>query len=343
MILIEPIRNGKWIKDGAYLLAIQYWAVENLDPDEIIIFPYICDPHVQIGYFQNPEVEINFDLLTKRNFPVVRRDTGGGAIYIDDLSANFSFSIPYNKYPQMLGNYSQFYAPIITILKNLGAKDVVFSGKNDLTINNKKISGAAMSLVKNRIYAGFSLLYDIDFETIEALLVPNRKKIEAKGIKSIAQRVEPLKNHLESKYQNLDSFGFKDLILQQYLVTQQLSQFQKFVLSDQAWAEIDELVAKKYKNWDWTYGLSPGYSYNRDARLEIGTINFSLEIEGFKIKKAKVSGDFFAKTSLSVLEEALINCRLDYQDLYQALSKINFDEIFFKPIEISKIIETILS
>ncbi|AHH45305.1 lipoate--protein ligase [Mesomycoplasma bovoculi] len=342
MILIEPIRNGKWIKDGAYLIAIQYWAIENLDPEDTIVFPYICDAHVQIGYFQNPELEVNFDYLEANKLSIVRRDTGGGAIYIDDLAANFCFSFPYRKHPSLLSNYGELYAPIVEILQDLGAKNVNFSGKNDLIIDGKKVSGAAMSLNGNRIYAGYSLLYDIDFDSLEKILRPNRKKIEAKGITSVRQRVAKIKEYLKPEFANLNAFEFKDLILDK-LEKKSLQSFQKYQLSDQDWSQIDDLIQKKYKNWDWTFGTSPAYSYNRDARLSIGTINFSFEIENFRISKVKISGDFFVKKSLESLEKALQGCKLEQNELQKALETIDLENLFFTKITAQEIIDVILS
>lgn len=66
MILIEPIRNGKYVKDGAYWLAIQIWAMNHLRLDDTIVFPSVAEPHIQIGYFQNPEVEVNFNYLKEK-------------------------------------------------------------------------------------------------------------------------------------------------------------------------------------------------------------------------------------------------------------------------------------
>lgn len=97
MVLIEPIRNGKYIKDGAYWLAIQIWAASNLKIDDTIVFPSIADPHIQMGYFQNPEVEVNFKYLKEKNLEIVRRATGGGTIYIDSNSVNICYLIPYKK------------------------------------------------------------------------------------------------------------------------------------------------------------------------------------------------------------------------------------------------------
>ncbi len=173
------------------------------------------------------------------------------------------------------------------MLKELGAKNVVQSGKNDLTIDGKKVSGAAMMLNGDVIYGGNSLLYKVDYDAMVDSLNPNRKKIEAKGVKSIRQRVAPLSNYFDEQYRNLDIFEFKDLVIKKLFGVDDLSKVKRYELTEQDWAQVDELVNTKYKNWDWNYGLSPRYEYNRDARLAIGTINFSLAVEGQRMKKSK--------------------------------------------------------
>ncbi|WP_434338040.1 lipoate--protein ligase [Mycoplasma capricolum] len=341
MILIEPIRNGKYIKDGAYWLAIQIWAANNLKIDDTIVFPSIADPHVQMGYFQNPEVEVNFKYLKEKNLEIVRRATGGGTIYIDSNSVNICYLIPYKKGTEILGNYAKFYEPTIKILKELGSKNITQSGKNDLTIDGRKVSGAAMMLLDDVIYGGNSLLYNVDYDAMTQVLNPNRKKIEAKGVKSVSQRVAALSQYLDEPYRNLDIFEFKDLMIKKIFNVDDLKDVKRYVMTDKDWEQVDELIKTKYKNWEWTYGLSPRYEYNRDARLSIGTINFSLAIENQRISKIKISGDFFAKKDLQELEKSLIGTKMIYEDLVKAFSDADLQSYFFtevKPEEVAKII-----
>lgn len=345
MILIEPIRNDKYIKDGAYALAIQVWALHNLKiEDETIIFPFICDPHIQLGYFQNLEVEVNKEYLEKNNIPVVRRDTGGGAIFIDCNSVNFCFLIPLNfETNSIYANYQEFYKPIIKVLKDMGIENVMQSGKNDLTINGKKVSGAAMLKEGNIVYAGYSLLYDVDLDAMILALKPNRKKIESKGIKSIKQRVDKLKHHLDEQFKNLTTFEFKDEIIKRLMNVEKIEDVKRYVLSNEQWLEIDKLVEQKYKNWDWVYGLNPRYEYNRETRLKIGTINISLVIDDSKIKSCKISGDFFAIKDLTTFEKGLEGTKMIKQDLKTKLQELDISSYFLKQIDSDQFLELILS
>ena len=94
MYLIEPIRNGQYLPDGALTLAMQVYVLNHLDLDETILFPYYCKPKVEIGRFQNAEVEVNHDYLKEHDIQLVRRDTGGGAVYCDQGAVNVCQAIP---------------------------------------------------------------------------------------------------------------------------------------------------------------------------------------------------------------------------------------------------------
>ena len=96
MYLIEPIRNGKYVTDGAVALAMQVYVQQNVFLDDDILFPYYCDPKVEIGKFQNTVAEVNEQYLKEHNIQVVRRDTGGGAVYVDSGAVNVCYLIQDN-------------------------------------------------------------------------------------------------------------------------------------------------------------------------------------------------------------------------------------------------------
>ncbi|MBY7704441.1 lipoate--protein ligase family protein [Vibrio harveyi] len=186
-----------------------------------------------MGYFQNPEVEVNFKYLKEHNLQIVRRNTGGGTIYIDSNAVNVCYLIPYKDHKKILGNFDEFYKPTIKILKEMGAVNITQSGKNDLTIDGRKVSGAAMMLLDDVIYAGNSLLYRVDYDAMVEVLNPNRKKIEAKGIKSIRQRVAALSEYLSDEYNNLDIFEFKDEFLKKLFNVDDLSKVQRYLINEE--------------------------------------------------------------------------------------------------------------
>ena len=209
MYLIEPIRNGEYIYDGAVALAIQVHVLNKLNLDEDIIFPYCCKPKVQIGLFQNAEKEINHDYMKANDITLVRRDTGGGTVFLDEGAVNICLIMSGDN--NIYGNFKKFYEPAVNILKDLGVDKVEQTGRNDLVIDGKKVSGAAMTLVNGKIYGGYTLLLDVNYDAMVNVLTPNRKKIESKGIDSVRSRVTSLREHLAEEYRSLSVVDFKDL------------------------------------------------------------------------------------------------------------------------------------
>ncbi|MBO3065183.1 lipoate--protein ligase [Staphylococcus shinii] len=338
MYLIEPIRNGEYITDGAVSLAMQVYVSENIFLNEDILFPYYCDPKVEIGRFQNTAVEINQDYLEQNDIKIVRRDTGGGAVYVDRGAVNMCCIL--EKDDTIYGNFKKFYEPGIQALHRLGATEVEQSGRNDLAINGKKVSGAAMTLIKGRIYGGYSLLLDVDYEPMVNVLKPNRKKIESKGIKSVRSRVGSIRPYLASEYQNITIETFKNLMVKQVLGVDDLSNAKRYILTDKDWKAIDDMLEKKYNNWEWNYGRSPRYEYNRDARLVAGTIDISLAVEQGRISACRIYGDFFGQGDISDVENQLQGVRVVKDDIIAALNELDVTYYFGKttPEELAEVI-----
>ncbi|MFH4906705.1 lipoate--protein ligase [Staphylococcus cohnii] len=340
MYLIEPIRNGEYITDGAVNTAMQVYVSQNIFLDDDILLPYYCDPKVEIGRFQNTAVEINQDYIDEHGIQVMRRETGGGAVYVDRGAVNMCCLLQNDN--SIYGDFQKFYEPAIKALHNLGATEVVQSGRNDLEINGKKISGAAMTLINGRIYGGYSLLLDVDYEAMIKVLKPNRKKIESKGIKSVRSRVGSIRDNLAIEYQNITIHEFKDLMIKQLLGLDDINNVKRYELSEADWHVIDEMVAKKYKNWEWNYGRSPRYEYNRDAKLAAGTIDITLAVEQGRIVACRIYGDFFGQGEIKEVEQQLIGVRVVKADLLDALSEIDIPYYFGKT-SAEELVELILS
>ena len=314
--------------------------MNKLNLDEDIIFPYCCKPKVQIGLFQNAEKEINHEYMKSHGITLVRRDTGGGTVFLDEGAVNICLIMSGDS--NVYGNFKKFYEPAVNILCDLGVSEVEQTGRNDLVVDGKKVSGAAMTLVNGKIYGGYTLLLDVDYDAMVNVLRPNRKKIESKGIDSVRSRVTGLREHLDEEYRNLSVVDFKDLYLCRLFNCEKLEDIKRYELTEDDWREIDELLVKKYQNWDWNYGKSPRYNYNRDARLGIGTVEFNLEVEEGRIIKAKIYGDFFGKGNVGDVEERLIGVRVKEEDLLEVLESIDLGHYFGK-VEAQELVELILS
>ena len=340
MYLIEMKRNGQKIYDGAIAMAVQVYAQKNIFLGEDIVFPYISKPLVQVGRYQNTREEVNLPYVKENNINIVRRDTGGGTLYLDENCVNFCFLkevVESNKDV----NFADLYQPLIDILRELGAQNVELSGRNDLQIEGKKISGAAMSIVNGRQYGGYSLLLDIDHEKMTNAIKPNQKKMQSKGIKSVRSRVHSLRHFLSDEYKDLTSDELSELLVLKMFKADSMDDVKKYELTDEDWANIDQMMQDKYDNWEWTFGKSPSYTFSKDGRFKIGTIDIKLKVVSERIEDATIYGDFFGNKDISKVEAVLKGVRLEETDLIKALESIDLKD-YLGDITASEISQLIL-
>lgn len=338
MYLIEIKRDGKMVRDMGMQMAAQMYVLNNIFLDDDIIMPYRCDPAVQIGKFQNTIEEIDVDYVETHHLPVVRRDTGGGAIYMDMGEANFIFIL--SNPGTVSENFKRIYDPAISGLQALGAQQVQQRGRNDLEIEGHKVSGSAQTIIKGRLYAGYSLLMDIDGETMASALRPNAKKIASKGVKSVRKRVGGIRQYLSPEYQAISVDEFEELMLKHFLAVSDLADAKRYEFTTEDWEAIDQLYAEKYGNWDWNFGASPRYSFNNDGRFDAGTVDISIDINHGKIEHIRIFGDFFGEGEISDVEEALIGCSVQRDKLIDQLTAIDLDHYIkgLKPEELATLI-----
>jgi lipoate-protein ligase A len=326
--LIESKRNGEWVYDPGVSMAIQEYVKDNVFLDDDVIFPYMMQPAIQIGKFQNAYEEVNQPYMDEHDIKIVRRETGGGAIYMDDRNMSFSFLFTGDN--NIYGNYGRLYEPAIKALKQLGVNEDLLDqkGRNDLVLDGKKISGAAMTVEKGRVYAGFSLLMDPNYEAMVAALNPNIKKIESHGIQSVRSRVGSIRPYLGPEYQEMDVWEFTDFMLCQFLEIDNISEAKRYDLTEEDWVAIDKIATEKYNNWDWNYGRFQEFEYRLTERFPIGTVSVGLTVEHAKIAEIKITGDFFATKDVKDIEEVLQDVRLKKDAMVEALEPLDFQAYF---------------
>lgn len=326
--LIEYKRDGVMQYVPGVDMAYQVYIKDYLQLDDDVLFPFISDPKVQIGRYQNAHAEVNKPYIEENNIKFSRRDTGGGAIYSDRGNTNYCFLAKTDEFSTDL-NFRKMYEPVIDILHDLGVKEVKLSGRNDLEIEGRKVSGAAMTLDKDILYGGFTLMLDVDYEPMVESLNPNKTKMQAKGIKSIRNRVTGLRPYLSPEYQNLTSEQFMNLVTIRLLGVDDISQADTYVLTEEDWQAIDKLATEKYTNWEWNYGQSDRFDAIRDGRIEgIGTFQIDLTVDNARIKAIHIFGDYFGKAETSDVEDHLIGTRYEIEDIRDVLKQLNLVKYF---------------
>src|SRR5690625_673946 len=328
MYLIEPIRNGTWIYDPGIAMALQDYIKNHVFLDDDIMFPHITRPAVQIGKFQNAYEEVNQPYMDKHDIKLVRRETGGGAIYRDESNVGLCFLLDDNH--EIFGNYARLYEPAIKALKKLGVDHVSQKGRNDLILDGKKISGAAMTIQNKRIYAGYSLLLYADYDAIVYVLNAIQKKIESHDIQSVRSRVGAIRPYLAPEHQKMTVWDFTNYMICQLLEINHVSEAKRYKLTAEDWANIDTIAKEKYNNWDWNYGRFHQFEYRLTERFPIGTITIDMQIEHAKISAIQITGDFFGKRDVKEIEDILSGTRLKEEALLNVLESVNLTNYFGK-------------
>lgn len=287
------------------------------------------EPCIVIGKNQNTLSEINIDYVKKNNITVVRRLSGGGAVFHDLGNINFTFIV--NDTEDSFNNFEKFTKPIIEVLKGLNI-NAAFSGRNDLTIDGKKFSGNAQYNYKNRVLHHGTLLFSSNMSDLSGALKVKPIKFEGKGVKSVASRVTNISQHLAEPISVME---FNDLIMNYIMYTNYGKAFYEF--SDEDLKAINKLKDEKYSTWDWNYGSSPKYSFINNKKYSGGNVEFNLNVEKGIIKEIRIFGDFFGKCDVSDIEKALTGVRHSEDDLRKVLG--NFDiNSYFSNISIEDLI-----
>ncbi|HFZ6911702.1 TPA: lipoate--protein ligase [Streptococcus agalactiae] len=318
--------------DPAYNVALEAYAFQKLtDIDEIFIL-WINEPAIIIGRHQNTIQEINKEFIDKNGIHVVRRLSGGGAVY-HDLN-NLNYTIISNNTQEGAFDFQTFSKPVIDTLAKLGVK-AEFTGRNDLEINGQKFAGNAQAYYKGRMMHHGCLLFDVDMSVLGQALKVSKDKIESKGIKSVRARVTNIVDHLSDK---ITVQEFSDAILAQ--VKEEYPEMDEYVLSNAELSEIQAMRDNQFATWDWTYGKAPEYTIERGVRYPAGKITTYANVENSTIKSVKIFGDFFGVKPVDDIEKMLEGVRYDYKDVLAALKTVDTSQYFSRmtPEEITKAI-----
>ncbi|MCC9735406.1 lipoate--protein ligase [Streptococcus agalactiae] len=318
--------------DPAYNVALEAYAFQKLtDIDEIFIL-WINEPAIIIGRHQNTIQEINKEFIDKNGIHVVRRLSGGGAVY-HDLN-NLNYTIISNNTQEGAFDFQTFSKPVIDTLAKLGVK-AEFTGRNDLEINGQKFAGNAQAYYKGRMMHHGCLLFDVDMSVLGQALKVSKDKIESKGIKSVRARVTNIVDHLSDK---ITVQEFSDAILAQ--MKEEYPEMDEYVLSDAELSEIQAMRDNQFATWDWTYGKAPEYTIERGVRYPAGKITTYANVENSTIKSVKIFGDFFGVKPVDDIEKMLEGVRYDYKDVLAALKTVDTSQCFSRmtPEEITKAI-----
>jgi lipoate---protein ligase len=298
-------------------LAFEEYVLKHVPAEDDYLLFYINEPSIIIGRNQNTIEEINSDYVEKNGIHVVRRLSGGGAVYHDLGNLNFSFVT--NEDKESFHNFSKFTEPVVQVLRSMGVQ-AELTGRNDIQVGERKISGNAQYKYKGRMYSHGTLMFRSELDHVVDALQVNKAKIESKGIKSIRSRVANISEFLD---QPMTIEEFRERLLRGIFGQEDIPEYR---LTDGDWEEIGKLADRRYANWDWNYGKSPRSNFSNSVRIEgVGTIDVRLSIEHGYIREAKIYGDFFGGGDVDELAGMLKGAIYYRNSLERLLQSVDID------------------
>jgi lipoate-protein ligase A len=298
-----------------YNLALEeYLCLRAASNGERFFMLWQNEPSIIVGRFQNTLEELDAAFAEERGIHVVRRNSGGGAVYHDLGNVNYSFVMP----DSGDFDFTFFTAPIIRALAVLGV-EAESSGRNDLAVGGKKVSGGAQYRRGGVTLHHGTLLYDADLDVLSRALRPSRDKFQSKAVKSVRSRVGNIKPFLR------DPLPVGEFQARLQSAVEGLT---PFTLDDGALKEVQKLEKEKYSAWEWNYGASPRFTERKKARFSWGGIEAFLVVKEGRITECSFRGDYFGSGDYAPLLSRLAGCLYKGESVTQALEGLDVHEMF---------------
>ena len=319
--------------DPAFNLALEQFVFDEMPRDQEYFMLWQNKNAIIVGKYQNTAAEINAAYVKEHDIQVIRRLSGGGAVYHDLGNINFTF-ITDAEHGETI-DLAVFCQPVVKALAQLGVTAEI-TGRNDITIEGQKFSGNAQYVRQGRIMHHGTIMFDSNLSVVaQALNVP-KDKIESKGIKSVRSRVTNVKPYVKG------DIGIREFwdVLKRYMVEERSLPQHTFTPGELA--RVEAIRAERYGTWEWNFGRSPRYSIQKERRVEgCGRIEVSYEVDKGVITALAVYGDFFGNAEPEELIQRLIGRKPEEGDLREALTGVPVDR-YFKNLTLDELIAIIL-
>lgn len=302
--------------DPYFNMAAEEYFLDHFDND--LIFLWRNSKTVVVGKNQNTAEEVDADYVKRKGIAVVRRLSGGGAVFHDLGNINYTVIEAFKE--DLFSNYAYFTRPVCEYIKTLDV-NAELSGRNDLLIDGMKFCGNAQTKRGNKFMHHGCILFTADVADLSGALTPGKLKIESKSVKSVRSRVTNIASHLKEE---MDAKEFFDGLYNYFLnSTEGIVEYE---LTEKDKVSIAKIAKEKYETWEWNYGKSPAFTAGSVKRFDFGIVDLRFTVEKGRLSDIKFYGDFFGIREIAELETALKGLAYDRQSLRSALDGLAVKE-----------------
>ncbi|MCX6333895.1 MAG: lipoate--protein ligase [Bacteroidia bacterium] len=291
--------------DPFFNLAVDEYLLKHRKEDFFVLS--VNNPSVIIGKHQVAHREADTVFVTDNNIPVIRRISGGGAVFHDEGNLNFSFIFQSVQGRQV--DFRKYTLPVIGFLSTLGV-DAKFEGKNDLKVDGLKISGNAEHVFRQRVLHHGTLLFDSKMEILSKSL---RKDTSAYLTRAVSSNPSSVVN-LKERIPGMNMSEFTSSMFQFF--SEREKENELIQLTPEEKSVIDSLAESKYRRWDWNYAYGPEYQINKEFEIDGIKHHCSLKVTDGIIRECNLEGS----AAMSSTSKKLIGCRHMPEDIEEMLN-----------------------
>ena len=299
-------------------LATEDWIFQALGtaeqaPDTHTLFLWRNSETVVIGRSQNPWVECKTDKMEADDVYLARRQSGGGAVFHDLGNTNFTFLSPKHAYDQTAN-----FTIIINALKKLGI-DATLSGRNDMQVGDRKISGSAFKHASDRSFHHGTLLVNANMQKLGDYLNPHPLKLKAKGIKSVRARVANLIEFNDTINHEVLSDAIIEAFCEYHGETASVEQLDEASLAKQPTLNT---YYQQMADWDWRFGKTPEFSHHIETRFDWGMMDVHMDVKQAVITEVVIFSDALNVELIDLLKETLTGIKYSQHDIKNTLDRL---------------------
>lgn len=303
-------------------IALEEYCFKQMTQFDKVFILWINEPSIIVGKNQNTHAEINEKYVRESGIHVVRRISGGGAVYHDLNNLNYTIISREDRDSRSF-DFKAFSEPVIQTLRELGV-EAQFSGRNDITIHGKKISGNAQAYLDGRVMHHGCILFDVDLTVLSKALETSAEVVEAKGVKSVRSRVDNILPNLPEK---ITVTQFADRILEQ--MKRKYPEMQEYHFSEAELQAIEAVRQTKFGNWHWNFGTNPVAEIVRERRYPAGKTQVFIDTKKGMIEEITFYGTFFGvKSDLTEVQDLLKGVKYTVESVRKRLSSIDISPYF---------------